>query len=243
MGFREYELAMTRCAWLALTFLITVLATPLLAQGADPVEGHPGESRLFLVSSGDSVQIVGWIRDLHSYEPLHHAMITFGTHGTLTNEDGWFRLALPAEAFPLDASIVKLGWGEVTLHLTANSTTERFFVQHLELTLGCERVRVAGAPPNEVLLHLRDVLTNGPVSGVGAIRLKRLDDGDVQDMAIPIVEGSLRLPISRHGVYEIGVEVPGFHRWRVPALPINVDVCDVRGLAGAEHIGWLVPTG
>lgn len=234
-----------RLALLALLPVVTLPSIPAVAQDSGTLDRYPGESRLFLLTDGDSIKITGWVRDLGSSEPATEAMVYVGTSGTLTNERGWFRLALDADAFPLDLNVEKLSWEGVTLHLTPSLNTMQFFVQRLDIPLGCENIRTSGAPEpprNEVMLHLRNVAMDEPVSGNGAVRLQRLEDGEVTDAVIAIVDGDLRLPVSRYGVYKVDLRVPGFEPWQLYPLAVGVDVCDPRHIRSVEQSGWLVPT-
>lgn len=227
-------------SWGRLLLLWLAVATP----GRSEAQQALGESRIYVFDRGDSIRIAGWVRDMSSAEPLDGLVVAYGNVGTLVNREGWFALDVASAELPLDLKLEKVGWGTVVLRVTDGVETMRFFVQQLDLPLGCERLRVSGeADPtlNEVVLHLRDVATNESLSGPAAVQLRLVDIDEVTDTVLSIDGGALRLPVTRYGVYDVEVRVDGFAPLRIAPLAVNTDVCDPRGVRSTAQDAWLVP--
>jgi hypothetical protein len=173
--------------------------------------------------------------------------VLFGDRtGTVTDDSGWFRFEPAASAFPLDLRIQRIGWDVVTLHLTGEAQTVRFFMQPIHISVGgCGSIRPAEQPvppPNEVRLRLMNARTNEPVSASVHIELHRVGGEMAGGQSRTGAEGDLRLPIQRHGVYDVTLKIPGFRLWRTPSLAVGFDECDPDGVKAVHTTVWLIPT-
>jgi hypothetical protein len=157
--------------WIISLALCLAVTWPYSLTGQDDLYlDYPSESRpiVFSNDSGD-LMVAGWIREMATLEPLPGVAVWLeNSAGAVTDHSGWFGFEPALSEFPVDLRIQRNGWDVVTLRLTGEAQTVRFFMQPIHISVGgCGSVKPAEGPvppPNEVRLRLVDSRTNEPVA-------------------------------------------------------------------------------
>lgn len=236
-----------RC-WSTVCVVACLLGSPAAADAQGFPAAHPSE--LIVTEVGDSVVLTGVLRAAENGQPLAQAQLyeAGARQGTLSDERGWFRLALSK---PLTAPLVveRIGHERLELEPAVLDRRAHLYVKQFAMAY-CDPVFThspQAEPPTDtvpelVMVGLLDIESGHAVREPARLVVERLDEfgwGPRESIVAPA--DSIALPIVGPGVYRLDVRVEGFEPSRVGPFQIPTKVCVPFEMGRHHQDVWLTP--
>ncbi len=230
--------------------IVCVVACLLGSPAAADAQGFPAAhpSELIVTEVGDSVVLSGVLRAAESGQPLAQAQLyeVGSRDGTLSDERGWFRLALSK---PLTAPLRVERIGHERLELEpavldrrADLYVKQFAMAYCDFVFSSQAEPPTDTVPGLVTVRLLDVETGHAVREPARLVVERLDEfesGPRESVVEPA--DSVALPIVGPGVYRLDVRVEGFEPSRVGPFQIPTKVCVPFEIGRHHQDVWMTP--